>query len=269
MTRTATLWPMRAGSRTRGTGDSILQDWIFARWSSFDSVCLCRTGGLRLDDFVELALWKRLRADDHFLYGGSDKHKLRYKQHTELGGSGATSIAITPGTFTSTSASGSTSMSPTATTTYTLTATNAAGSTTSTANRYRKRAKQTNDQLLHGQPHKYHFRFQQHAELGDDRGDQSCHHAGDIHLHIREWFDEREPNGDDHLHADCDQCLWLDHIHGKSHCNSARRSIGDNNHFVPRRNTRRGVCRLHNRRQRRLSALHLFRKHEFQLSSIA
>jgi fibronectin type 3 domain-containing protein len=46
---------------------------------------------------------------------------------------GATSIAITPGTFTSTSASGSTSVSPTATTTYTLTATNASGSVTATA----------------------------------------------------------------------------------------------------------------------------------------
>ena len=46
---------------------------------------------------------------------------------------GATSIAISPGTFTSASASGSTSVSPTATTTYTLTATNAAGTTTSTA----------------------------------------------------------------------------------------------------------------------------------------
>ena len=46
---------------------------------------------------------------------------------------GATSIAITPGTFTSTSGSGSTSVSPTATTTYTLTATNTAGSTTATA----------------------------------------------------------------------------------------------------------------------------------------
>ena len=45
---------------------------------------------------------------------------------------GASTIAITPGTFTSTSASGSTSMSPTATTTYTLAATNTAGSTTST-----------------------------------------------------------------------------------------------------------------------------------------
>jgi hypothetical protein len=46
---------------------------------------------------------------------------------------GATSLAITPGTFKSTSASGSTTVSPTATTTYTLTATNATGSTTSTA----------------------------------------------------------------------------------------------------------------------------------------
>jgi hypothetical protein len=46
---------------------------------------------------------------------------------------GATSIAITPGTFTSTSASGSTGVSPTATTIYTLTATNASGSSSSTA----------------------------------------------------------------------------------------------------------------------------------------
>src|SRR5271155_4190992 len=46
--------------------------------------------------------------------------------------SGATGIAITPGTFTSASASGSTNVSPTATTTYTLTATNTAGSAIST-----------------------------------------------------------------------------------------------------------------------------------------
>jgi hypothetical protein len=46
---------------------------------------------------------------------------------------GATSISITPGTFTSTSASGSTSVSPTSTNTYTLTATSSAGSTTATA----------------------------------------------------------------------------------------------------------------------------------------
>jgi hypothetical protein len=46
---------------------------------------------------------------------------------------GAASIAITPGTFTSTLASGSTSVSPASTTTYTLTATNTAGSATATA----------------------------------------------------------------------------------------------------------------------------------------
>lgn len=46
--------------------------------------------------------------------------------------SGATGVAITPGTFASTSASGSVILSPTATTTYTLTATNTTGSVTTT-----------------------------------------------------------------------------------------------------------------------------------------
>jgi len=45
---------------------------------------------------------------------------------------GATSVAITPGTFASTSASGTVVLSPTATTTYTLTATNTTGSATAT-----------------------------------------------------------------------------------------------------------------------------------------
>jgi hypothetical protein len=45
----------------------------------------------------------------------------------------ATSIAITPGTFSATAASGSTTVSPTATTTYTLTATNSTGTRTATA----------------------------------------------------------------------------------------------------------------------------------------
>jgi hypothetical protein len=46
---------------------------------------------------------------------------------------GATAVAITPGSFTSSSTSGSTSVSPTSTTTYTLRATNASGSSTKTA----------------------------------------------------------------------------------------------------------------------------------------
>jgi hypothetical protein len=128
--------------------------------------------------------------------------------------SGAASIAIAPGTFTSTSASGSTSVSPTATTTYTLTATNAAGSATSTVNRYRNQSKQTNDQLLHGQSREHQLRFQQHAELGDDRRDEYRHRAGNIHVHIGERFNEREPNGDDHLHADGHQCGRFGHVYG-------------------------------------------------------
>jgi hypothetical protein len=47
--------------------------------------------------------------------------------------SGATSIGISPGTFTSTNASGSTTVTPSATTKYTLTAMNGAGSNTATA----------------------------------------------------------------------------------------------------------------------------------------
>ena len=47
--------------------------------------------------------------------------------------SGATSVSITPGTFTTTSANGSSTVTPTSTTTYTLTAANATGSATSTA----------------------------------------------------------------------------------------------------------------------------------------
>jgi hypothetical protein len=45
---------------------------------------------------------------------------------------GATGIAVTPGTFASTSASGSVVLSPTTTTTYTLTATNTSGTATAT-----------------------------------------------------------------------------------------------------------------------------------------
>ncbi len=45
---------------------------------------------------------------------------------------GATGVAVTPGTFASTSASGSVVLSPTATTTYTLTATNTTGTATAT-----------------------------------------------------------------------------------------------------------------------------------------
>ena len=55
--------------------------------------------------------------------------------------------------------------------------------------------------------------------MGDHRGDEYCHYAGDIHLHVGKWFDQRKPNGNDDLYADRDQRLRLDHLHGKSHGN--------------------------------------------------
>jgi len=80
------------------------------------------------------------------------------------------------------------------------------------ANHYRS-GKRTNDQLLHTQPRNYHFRFQQHAELDDERSDEHCHHAGDIQVHIGERFHERKSNGDDRLHADSNRCRRLSHLY--------------------------------------------------------
>jgi len=123
--------------------------------------------------------------------------------------------------------------------------------------------------FLHRESDKRKLRHEQHAELGGSGSGEYCHRAGHIYLYLGEWFNEHEPNGDHHLHADGKQCIWLKHIHGESYRGSGRRSSGDNDNLVPRGNTRRQLCRLHNRRNRRLSAIHLFRKHECQLSSIA
>src|SRR5208337_5345807 len=53
--------------------------------SIYQPIYLRRTHGLR-HNFVELAPRKGSGADDHFLRGESDNHKLWCKQHTELGG---------------------------------------------------------------------------------------------------------------------------------------------------------------------------------------
>ncbi len=70
------------------------------------------------------------------------------------------------------------------------------------SDRYGKQATDTNGQLLHCKPRDDHFRWQQYAELVDQRSDKHCHHAGDIHVHIGKRLNKREPNGNDHLHAD-------------------------------------------------------------------
>jgi hypothetical protein len=228
---------------------------------------LHRTGWLRRDNF---AFWTKLRADDRFLYGKSGKHRLRCKQHPELVGGGSDERCHHAGNIHVRIAQRFNEHEPDHDDHLHADGDERRWVNHVNVNHYRDYGQQTqaNDQLVHGQPHKHHFGFQQHAELGDDRGCQSCHHPGNIHFHLREWVNERQPNGNDHLHADCDQRHWLVHSHGKSHGNCVRWTIGDHNHVVPKRNTRRCVCGLHDSRQWRLSALHLFRHHEFQLSSI-
>jgi hypothetical protein len=282
------------------------------------SVYLCRTDGLRLGDFAH---WNRVRADDRFLYGGSDEHKLRYKQHTELDSNRGDEYCHHAGDihvhlrdwFDEREPDGDDHLhtdgyqcrgpdhvyanryrkhkqtnnqlllsesrkyhwgfqqyaelgddrgdeyrhhagdihvhirdglderEPDGDDHLHADGYQCRGLDHLYANRYHKHVKQTHNRLLLSESHKYHVGFQQHAELGDDRGDEYCYHAGDFHVHIRDWFDEREPDGDDYLHTDCYQCRGLEYIHGNSHCNSVRRSTGDNDHFMPRRNTRRSV----------------------------
>ena len=70
------------------------------------------------------------------------------------------------------------------------------------------------DHFLHSEPDKHKLRNKQHTELGGSRSDECRHHAGNIHFHIGEWFNQHEPNRDDHLHADSNQCHRLGHVYG-------------------------------------------------------
>jgi hypothetical protein len=97
--------------------------------------------------------------------------------------------------------------------------------------------------------------------LDDEWRDQYRHHSRNILVHISEWFNECEPNGNDYLHVDCHQCGRLNHVDSAGHGDGFRRSIEDHYYFVPRRNTRCCVCRLHDNCQRRHSALYVFAQH--------
>lgn len=218
-------------------------------------------------EFVELILWKRL-ADDHLLYGKSDQHQLRRQQHVELGGNRSDEYRDRAGDIYIHVGKRFNQREPNRDDHLHADSNQYRGVGDVYADRHRRHDQQADDHLFYSQPLKYHFRFEQHAGLGDERGNEYCHHAGNFHVYVRKRFDEREPNRDDYLHADRNQCLRLGHILREGNRRSIRRSVDDRNHFVPRRNPRRGICRVHNRRQRWLSALHLLRKHEFQLSSI-
>ena len=175
---------------------------------------------------------------------------------------GATSIAITPGTFTSTSARGSTSVSPTATTTYTLTATNATGSTTSTL---------TVTVTAASKPTISSFTASPTSITSGSSSTLSWATTGATSIAITPGtFTSTSASGSTSVSPTATTTYTLTATntagstdgHGKSHGNRVRRPLGDHDHFLPGRNARRGVCRLHHRRHRRHSALHIFREHE-------
>jgi hypothetical protein len=91
----------------------------------------------------------------------------------------------------------------------------------------RKRVR-ADDYLLHGESDQHKLRCKQHTELGGSRSDKSCHHAGDIHVHIGERFNDDEPDGHNHLHADSDQCHRRGHVYANRHRKHDRQT---NNHF--------------------------------------
>jgi hypothetical protein len=78
------------------------------------------------------------------------------------------------------------------------------------------------DRFLRRRSDHRNFGCKQYSQLDDGRSNQHCHHARDVHVNIRQRFHRREPNGNDLLHADCEQFLWFDHIDDKSHGNRRR-----------------------------------------------
>ena len=78
------------------------------------------------------------------------------------------------------------------------------------------------DHFLYGESNEHKQRREQHLKLGGERCDECCHHTGDIHLHIGERCDECEPDGDDHLHAHCNERRRLGHSHGNRDCDRGR-----------------------------------------------
>ena len=230
------------------------------------SACLCRACRLRNIDFVG---WKRLAADDYFLCRKPNWHKLRRNQHTELGDDSSDEHRHHAGDIHVHVCEWFHEREPNRNDHLHADCDQCRRLDHSNGHRYHKRCNQTHHQLLQRQSDKHYFGCQQHTKLGDDRSDEHRYHTGDIYFHVCEWGHECEPDGNDYLHADGDQCLRLDHRNGTSRCNHGRRDIIDSDHLMSRRDTRCGLRGLHNCSQRRFPAVHLFRKHEFRLSSVA
>ena len=155
---------------------------------------------MRCDHFG-FAHWETFQANDHFFYGGSGHHKLGRQQHTKLGDDRGDEYCHHAGDIHVHIAKWFDKREPDGDDHLHAHSNERRWLDHVHSNPYRKRGKQTNHQLLHSPPHNYYFGHQQHTKLGYNRSNQYRHHAGDIHVHIRKWFDEREPDGDDYLHA--------------------------------------------------------------------
>jgi len=166
-------------------------------------MCLCRTGGLR-SDHAEFDLRKRPRAPDHFLCGKSNDHKFRYEQHTDLGSNRSGEYCHHSGDVHLHHGKRIDKHEPNRDHYLHADCDQCRGCSNVYANHHRQHDKQpkTSYQFLHGQSHTHHLRLQQHVKLGNDRGHQHRHHAGDIYYYGREWFHKRESDGDKHLHVD-------------------------------------------------------------------
>lgn len=134
---------------------------------------------------------------------------------------------------------------------------------------HRERRGQTNHQFIHCESDEHHFRFQQRFELEHHRRDQHCDYSGDIHFQLCNWLDERESEPNDHIHTDRDEPCWLNHSDSKSDGHLGWQPFVDHNNDMPGRYARRGLFRMHHRRQRRHAPVQLFGQHQRQFSAIA
>jgi len=74
-----------------------------------------------------------------------------------------------------------------------------------------------NNYFIYSESDKHKFRDKLHPQLGGNRCDEHCHHAGNIHLHIGKRLNQHESNGDYYLHVNRKQHRCLDHLYLNRH----------------------------------------------------
>ena len=114
------------------------------------------------------------------------------------------------------------------------------------------------DRILCGESDKYQPWREQHFELGDEWRNDDFDFPWWVQLRFRKRFNEREPNGDDDLHPQGDQCFRLDDCDGYGYRKRGRGSVDHNNYLVPQRNPIDTLRRLYDQCERRDPSLHIF-----------